>query len=116
VAVKQLSETSNQGKTQFATEIETISRVQHRNLVKLYGCCLEGNKPLLVYEYLENGSLDKALFGTSSFQFNATVSLGVHICYIKTYTFICRKWETEPRLVNTLRDMLRHCKRSGLSP
>ncbi|KAL6652027.1 hypothetical protein ACP70R_010952 [Stipagrostis hirtigluma subsp. patula] len=64
VAVKQLSETSRQGKKQFATEIETISRVQHRNLVKLYGCCLEGNKPLLVYEYLENGSLDKALFGS----------------------------------------------------
>ncbi|XP_071682841.1 probable LRR receptor-like serine/threonine-protein kinase At1g56140 [Lolium perenne] len=63
VAVKQLSETSHQGKKEFATEIETISRVQHRNLVKLYGCCLEGNKPLLVYEYLENGSLDHALFG-----------------------------------------------------
>uniref|UniRef100_A0ACD5UUJ7 Uncharacterized protein n=1 Tax=Avena sativa TaxID=4498 RepID=A0ACD5UUJ7_AVESA len=63
VAVKQLSETSHQGKKEFATEIETISRVQHRNLVKLYGCCLEGNKPLLVYEYLENGSLDRALFG-----------------------------------------------------
>ncbi|CAL5069959.1 unnamed protein product [Urochloa decumbens] len=63
VAVKQLSETSHQGKKQFIAEIETISRVQHRNLVKLYGCCLEGNKPLLVYEYLENGSLDKALFG-----------------------------------------------------
>jgi serine/threonine protein kinase len=64
VAVKQLSETSHQGKKEFATEIETISRVQHRNLVKLYGCCLEGNKPLLVYEYMENGSLDHALFGT----------------------------------------------------
>ncbi|XP_044967602.1 probable LRR receptor-like serine/threonine-protein kinase At1g56130 isoform X1 [Hordeum vulgare subsp. vulgare] len=63
VAVKQLSEASHQGKREFATEIETISRVQHRNLVKLYGCCLEGNKPLLVYEYLENGSLDHALFG-----------------------------------------------------
>lgn len=66
VAVKQLSEASHQGKREFAAEIETISRVQHRNLVKLYGCCLEGNKPLLVYEYLENGSLDKALFGKGS--------------------------------------------------
>jgi len=65
VAVKQLSETSSQGKKQFIAEKETISRVQHRNLVKLYGCCLEGNKPLLVYEYMENGSLDKALFGTN---------------------------------------------------
>uniref|UniRef100_A0A453CQH3 Protein kinase domain-containing protein n=1 Tax=Aegilops tauschii subsp. strangulata TaxID=200361 RepID=A0A453CQH3_AEGTS len=56
-------ESSNQGKVQFATEIETISRVQHRNLVKLYGCCLESKTPLLVYECLENGSLDHALFG-----------------------------------------------------
>jgi serine/threonine protein kinase len=65
VAVKHLSATSHQGTKQFITEIETISRVQHRNLVKLYGCCLEDNTPLLVYECLENGSLDKALFGTS---------------------------------------------------
>ncbi|KAK8449633.1 hypothetical protein SEVIR_7G248600v4 [Setaria viridis] len=62
VAVKQLSQSSNQGKKQFAAEIDTISRVQHRNLVSLYGCCLESNTPLLVYEYLENGSLDHALF------------------------------------------------------
>ncbi|KAF2935850.1 hypothetical protein DAI22_04g261300 [Oryza sativa Japonica Group] len=66
VAVKQLSQSSNQGKKQFATEIETISRVQHCNLVTLYGCCLESNTPLLVYEYLENGSLDQALFGKGS--------------------------------------------------
>lgn len=66
VAVKQLSRSSNQGKMQFAAEIETISRVQHRNLVRLYGCCLESKTPLLVYEYLENGSLDHALFGKGS--------------------------------------------------
>ncbi|KAL6652029.1 hypothetical protein ACP70R_010954 [Stipagrostis hirtigluma subsp. patula] len=66
IAVKQLSQSSNQGKKQFAAEIETISRVQHRNLVRLYGCCLESNTPLLVYEYLENGSLDQALFGKGS--------------------------------------------------
>ncbi|KAJ4733763.1 Leucine-rich repeat transmembrane protein kinase [Rhynchospora pubera] len=63
VAVKQLAVTSHQGKREFLTEIATISAVQHRNLVKLYGCCIEGNKPLLVYEYLEHGSLDQALFG-----------------------------------------------------
>ncbi|XP_075645970.1 putative LRR receptor-like serine/threonine-protein kinase At1g56140 [Castanea sativa] len=63
IAVKQLSVTSHQGKNQFLTEIATISAVQHRNLVKLYGCCIEGDKRLLVYEYLENKSLDQALFG-----------------------------------------------------
>jgi serine/threonine protein kinase len=63
VAVKQLSATSHQGKRQFVTEFSTMSAVQHKNLVKLYGCCIEGSKPLLVYEYLENRSLDQALFG-----------------------------------------------------
>ncbi|KAK3121399.1 hypothetical protein QOZ80_8BG0652310 [Eleusine coracana subsp. coracana] len=63
IAVKQLSQTSHQGKSQFVTEVATISAVQHRNLVKLYGCCIDSNTPLLVYEYLENRSLDRALFG-----------------------------------------------------
>nr|XP_025881513.1 probable LRR receptor-like serine/threonine-protein kinase At1g56140 isoform X2 [Oryza sativa Japonica Group] len=65
IAVKQLSETSHQGKSQFVTEVATISAVQHRNLVKLHGCCIDSKTPLLVYEYLENGSLDRAIFGHS---------------------------------------------------
>ncbi|KAL3737441.1 hypothetical protein ACJRO7_026240 [Eucalyptus globulus] len=63
IAVKQLSVTSHQGKNQFMTEIATISAVQHRNLVKLYGCCIDADNRLLVYEYLENKSLDQAMFG-----------------------------------------------------
>nr|POE95011.1 putative lrr receptor-like serine/threonine-protein kinase [Quercus suber] len=70
VAVKQLSAASHQGKNQFITEIAIISAVQHRNLVKLYGCCVEANKRLLVYEYLENKSLDQALFGERSLNLN----------------------------------------------
>ncbi|XP_019196516.1 PREDICTED: probable LRR receptor-like serine/threonine-protein kinase At1g56140 [Ipomoea nil] len=66
VAVKQLSVASHQGKSQFVAEIATISAVQHRNLVKLYGCCYEGDRRLLVYEYHENKSLDQALFGGSN--------------------------------------------------
>ncbi|CAL8151044.1 unnamed protein product [Prunus armeniaca] len=65
VAVKQLSVASHQGKSQFVTEIPTISEVQHRNLVKFYGCCIEGSHRILVYEYLENKSLDHALFELS---------------------------------------------------
>ncbi|KMZ59885.1 putative Kinase [Zostera marina] len=63
VAVKQLSLTSKQGKREFIAEIETISTVLHRNLVKLYGCCIKGSKRLLVYEYMEKNSLDQTLFG-----------------------------------------------------
>ncbi|XP_060967118.1 probable LRR receptor-like serine/threonine-protein kinase At1g56140 isoform X1 [Cannabis sativa] len=70
IAVKQLSLTSKQGKSQFVAEIATISAVQHRNLVKLYGCCIEGDKRLLVYEYLENKSLDQALYGNQSLNLN----------------------------------------------
>ncbi|XP_068654171.1 probable LRR receptor-like serine/threonine-protein kinase At1g56140 [Aristolochia californica] len=77
VAVKQLSVTSHQGKSQFVTEIATISAVQHRNLVKLYGCCMEGDKRLLVYEYLENKSLDQALFGSSSLKLDWPTRFGI---------------------------------------
>ncbi|XP_060967123.1 probable LRR receptor-like serine/threonine-protein kinase At1g56140 isoform X2 [Cannabis sativa] len=70
IAVKQLSVNSHHGKSQFVAEIATISAVQHRNLVKLYGCCIEGDKRLLVYEYLENKSLDQALYGNQSLNLN----------------------------------------------
>ncbi|PON40425.1 GPCR kinase [Parasponia andersonii] len=62
VAVKQIAVASKYVKHQFVSEIATISVVQHRNLVKLHGCCIEGNRRILVYEYLENKSLDQALF------------------------------------------------------
>ncbi|KAM6575222.1 hypothetical protein CsatA_023549 [Cannabis sativa] len=63
VAVKQIAVASTYVKRQFVSEIATISVVQHRNLVKLNGCCIEGNRRILVYEYLENKSLDQLLFG-----------------------------------------------------
>ncbi|KAL5565255.1 hypothetical protein UlMin_028419 [Ulmus minor] len=63
IAVKQLSSKSRQGNREFVTEIGMISALHHPNLVKLYGCCIEGNQLLLIYEYLENNSLVRALFG-----------------------------------------------------
>ena len=61
IAVKQLSSKSSQGNREFLNEIGMISCLQHPNLVKLHGCCIEGNQLLLVYEYLENNSLAHAL-------------------------------------------------------
>ncbi|XP_050368369.1 probable leucine-rich repeat receptor-like serine/threonine-protein kinase At3g14840 [Argentina anserina] len=63
IAVKQLSSKSKQGNREFVNEIGLISCLQHPNLVKMYGCCIEGNQLLLVYEYLENNSLARALYG-----------------------------------------------------
>lgn len=62
--MKRLAVASQQGKRQFVSEIATISVIQHRNLVNMYGCCVEGDNRIIVYEYLENRSLDQALFGT----------------------------------------------------
>ena len=63
IAVKQLSSKSKQGNREFLNEIGMISCVQHPNLVKLHGCCIEGEQLLLVYEYMENNNLARALFG-----------------------------------------------------
>ncbi|KAK8524687.1 hypothetical protein V6N12_029545 [Hibiscus sabdariffa] len=60
-------EASNHGKSQFIAEVSTISAVQHRNLVKLLGYCIKDKRHLLLYEYLENKSLDQALFGHNHF-------------------------------------------------
>ncbi|KAK7252172.1 hypothetical protein RIF29_35938 [Crotalaria pallida] len=66
VAVKTLAAGSRQGVREFLTEIKTISHVKHPNLVELIGCCVEGPSRVLVYEYVENNSLDSALLGTRS--------------------------------------------------
>lgn len=63
IAVKQLSSKSKQGNQEFVNEMGIVSGLQHPNLVRLYGCCVEKNELLLVYEYMENNSLGNALFG-----------------------------------------------------
>ncbi|KAK6270198.1 hypothetical protein POUND7_007303 [Theobroma cacao] len=70
IAVKQLSSKSKQGNREFVNEIGMISALQHPNLVKLYGCCIEGNQLLLIYEYLENNCLARALFGRDEQRLN----------------------------------------------
>ncbi|OIW11601.1 hypothetical protein TanjilG_15295 [Lupinus angustifolius] len=65
IAVKQLSSKSEQGIREFVNEIGVISALQHPCLAKLYGCCVEGDQLLLVYEYMENNSLAHALWGKS---------------------------------------------------
>uniref|UniRef100_A0A453EGJ0 non-specific serine/threonine protein kinase n=1 Tax=Aegilops tauschii subsp. strangulata TaxID=200361 RepID=A0A453EGJ0_AEGTS len=65
VAVKKLKDLG-QGEKQFRAEVQSIGMIQHINLVRLFGFCAEGSKRLLVYEYMESGSLSSHLFSKSS--------------------------------------------------
>ncbi|KAL0848163.1 hypothetical protein Bca101_021410 [Brassica carinata] len=63
IAVKKLSEISKQGLDEFRTEVRSISRLRHINIVRLYGWSVYKEEKLLIYEYLVNGSLERHLFG-----------------------------------------------------
>ncbi|XP_027929650.1 probable leucine-rich repeat receptor-like serine/threonine-protein kinase At3g14840 isoform X2 [Vigna unguiculata] len=80
IAVKLLSSKSKQGNREFINEIGLISALQHPCLVKLYGCCVDGDQLLLVYEYLENNNLARALFGNEEHSLKLNWATRQKIC------------------------------------
>ncbi|GAA0141286.1 hypothetical protein LIER_35366 [Lithospermum erythrorhizon] len=66
VAVKKLAADAFQGFREFLAEMETLGKIHHPNIVKILGYCSSGSDRMLIYDFLEKGSLDEWLHGTSS--------------------------------------------------
>lgn len=100
VAVKSLSTQSTQGIQEFLTEIEMLSNVRHPNLARLVGCCVEGANRMLVYEYMENNSLARALFGSSGKQIALNWPERAAICLGTANGLAFLHEEVEPNIVH----------------
>ncbi|KAI3908026.1 hypothetical protein MKW98_003671 [Papaver atlanticum] len=81
IAVKQLSlKSSDQGKVVFLNEVNTISTLRHPNIIRLLGHCIENNQHLLVYEYMENECLNRAIFGPVNLKNKLSWPARLRIC------------------------------------
>ncbi|XP_072982097.1 putative serine/threonine-protein kinase isoform X1 [Typha latifolia] len=100
VAVKVLSAESRQGVKEFLTEIDVITNVRHPNLVELVGCCVQANSRILVYEYLENSSINHALLGHKSDPSKLNWSIRSAICVGTAKGLAFLHEELEPPIVH----------------
>ncbi|KAI4308634.1 hypothetical protein L6164_031690 [Bauhinia variegata] len=90
-AVKRLSE-ANQGESEFLAEVSIIGRLNHMNLIEMWGYCVERKHRLLVYEYMENGSLAQNLMSNTlnwSERYNIALGIARGLSYLHEE---CLEW------------------------
>ncbi|XP_074576449.1 cold-responsive protein kinase 1-like [Curcuma longa] len=100
VAIKVLSSESKQGVQEFLNELKTIANVVHENLVRIYGCCVEEDYRILVYNYVENNSLAQTLLGRghSNIQFTWRTRYNICIGVARGLAFL--HYEAKPPIVH----------------
>ncbi|EMS67550.1 Wall-associated receptor kinase 3 [Triticum urartu] len=77
VAVKRCMTIDEQHKKEFGKEMLILAQINHRNVVKLLGCCLEVEVPMLVYEYVPNGTLFDLIHGNHGWRISLATRLGI---------------------------------------
>ncbi|KFK30833.1 hypothetical protein AALP_AA6G031600 [Arabis alpina] len=93
IAVKRVSNESRQGLKEFVSEIVSIGRMSHRNIVPLLGYCRRKNELLLVYDYMPNGSLDKYLYNSPEVTLNWKQRIKVINGVASALFFLHEEWE-----------------------
>jgi serine/threonine protein kinase len=101
IAVKRLENCSLQGLLEFQSESELITKLQHRNLVKLLGCCTKGDREkMLVYEYMENKSLDYFIFGKTHISYMLYVFGCLIVCQHVLIYYTCSADDVKGQQLN----------------
>ncbi|XP_055822841.1 wall-associated receptor kinase-like 1 [Solanum dulcamara] len=116
VAVKKSNAVDEDQIEQFINEILILSQINHRHIVKVLGCCLETQVPLLVYEYISNGTLSSHIHGNLSHSSNPTVSKSELDNQILLHPAIILTWDHRLRIAAEIAGALSYMHSCASTP